>query len=127
MRGLKWLLKASGLAVVGLIVAPIGNDFLSPPCLSEAERCLFETERWRAGNRRQRARIVADLQSSKILVGKSRAEVSALLGPPDRDGWSDWSYYYAHGDHLMPIWDWVEWVWVEFDESGQVRKVELRD
>jgi hypothetical protein len=40
----------------------------------------FDSEKWKSGNARDRGKMVYDLRSSKILLGKTRREVDELLG-----------------------------------------------
>ena len=44
----------------------------------------FDNAKWKAASRSDRAILVADLIESKVLVGKSQAELIELLGPPDQ-------------------------------------------
>ena len=115
------------LLTFGVCVAvPVGNYLLY-------STRPFDADRWQRGDSRQRARMVADLRFSGILLGKSRNEVVELLGPPDREYGSGLEYDYIHGDLLsqlldLPFANWRQWVWIEFDEeSGQVQRVEMRD
>lgn len=54
----------------------------------------FSTEAWRAPDSREgewspRRAMVEDLLRRHPLVGMQRADVEALLGPPDHEPWSD--------------------------------------
>jgi len=127
MRASKWLFLGSPILIVACCIGvPIGNHLLY-------SRLSFEKEQWRTGDARQRARMVSDLLGSGALVGKSRAEVFALLGPPDREGASLWEYDYSYGDLLgntldLPFADWRYTMWIAFDEvAGLVRVVDTRD
>lgn len=127
MRALKWLLLAcTALLVGGCVAVPIGNRLLHSPR-------SFEAERWRNGDVRERARMAGDLRRSGLLLGKSRAEVLALLGRPDRESTSVWEYVFVHGDVLgdafrLPFSDWRELIWIEFDAAtDRVRAIDMRD
>jgi hypothetical protein len=122
-----WLLLVLVLfAVIGCIAVPVANHILYSPK-------TFDAENWRAGNPRQRARMVADLRWSGILPGKSRAEVIQLLGPPDRESARTLEYDYIHGSLVgdwleLPFANWREWLWIKFDAgSDRVSRLELRD
>ena len=71
-RRFRWRLGLF-LAVAGLAASACGN---SEP---------FRSAGWKAGDQRQRGRMVKDLVSSQVLVGKSKAMVADLLGPPDSE------------------------------------------
>ena len=43
----------------------------------------FNSERWIRGDIRVRGRMVRDLRSTRLLEGKTEAEVISLLGEPD--------------------------------------------
>ena len=127
MRAYKWLFLGLWILIVACCIGvPIGNHLLY-------SRQSFEKARWRTGDTRQRARMVGDLLASEVLQGKSRAEVSALLGPPDREGQSVWEYDYIYGNLLdytlgLPFSGWRYTMRIEFDEAvNLVRAVDTRD
>lgn len=43
----------------------------------------FDSAKWKNGDERAKGKMVYDLQSSKILIGKTQAEVIELLGRSD--------------------------------------------
>jgi len=45
----------------------------------------FDAATWRTGNLRTRGTMVRDLIDRELLIGKSRQEAVALLGPPDQE------------------------------------------
>lgn len=120
----RWLLGLV-LGVVGVVFALIILDqvFYS--------RRSFDRELWRAGDVHQRARMVVDIRISNLLVGKTRDEVSALLGTPDGELPNKWMYHWVTGSilgDLMPYSDWLQWMVVEFDvTTGRVLKVYSED
>ena len=57
--------------VIGLLVSGCSNS------------ATFDPEIWKHGNHRQRGKMVRELIRSEILVGKTKEEVTDLLGPPD--------------------------------------------
>ena len=70
--------------------------------------------------------MVGDLVRSEILVGKTRAEVIALLGTPDRDS-GTLEYDFVSGG-FFGFNDWRRCIQVRFDnENDRVRAVEFFD
>lgn len=43
----------------------------------------FDSAKWKRGDARTKGKMVYDLQKSKILIGKTKAEVAELLGKDD--------------------------------------------
>lgn len=84
----------------------------------------FDRDRWIAADlaKRTRADMVDDLVHRHRLVGRTRPEVVALLGPPtDTDKFDDWDMVYVLGpdsnygiDH--------EWLVLQLDGTGRVVK-----
>ena len=120
MRAWNRLLKSLAVLLVWWgITAFAENHLLDTPR-------SFESERWRAGDARQRSRMIADLRRIGVLVGKSQDEVSALLGQPDREGAVVWEYDYE--DRNLLLYQWRERMQVKFDEAtGRVRDVDVFD
>ncbi|MCI0462349.1 MAG: hypothetical protein L0Z62_35810 [Gemmataceae bacterium] len=105
------------LALGGTLTNEVANGLLY-------SQTPFDSERWRAGDKRQRARMIGDLHDQGILLGKSRAEVIELLGPPDSVSGRTVYYSYTHGDWLgdwlkLPYAGWSYVFWVGFDETSQ--------
>lgn len=53
----------------------------------------------------------------KSVIGKTKAEVKALYGPPDdTQGTTDWGYFnlVIHPDNGKPL----RYVWIAFDDDG---------
>lgn len=59
------------------------------------KRQPFVAESWRAGDSKLRGTMVPDLLDKNILIGRSAAEVTALLGPSDfaQDPYSRGAHY----------------------------------
>jgi hypothetical protein len=73
-----------------------------------------------------RYRIADGLELSGRLVGMTRAEVFALLGPPPAtDKWEDHGLVYVLGPERSWISIDYEWLLVDFDPAGRVSKVEV--
>lgn len=53
---------------------------------STPARVPFDAETWRQGTEAQRVAMIDDVYESKVLLGKTREELEALLGPPSRVG-----------------------------------------
>src|SRR5262245_58968875 len=130
MRAWKWLLLGFPLLLVLLVGGCIGIAIANRVLYSPRS---FDGEHWRAGDVRQRARMVTDLVGSGTLPGKSRAEVSALLGPPDRENSGVWEYDYVYGDLLgdaldLPFSGWLYSMRIAFDDAtGLVCHLDTRD
>lgn len=58
----------------------VGLDFDVPPA-------TFERTRWAAGAARDRIGMAKTLIRDRTLIGKTRPEVIALIGPPDMHDW----------------------------------------
>jgi hypothetical protein len=67
-------------------VVPVIGDYLLEPSFQPHERLAFTAEAWADATPGRRGSIVqAMLADHRQLRGKSRAEVIALLGKPDKD------------------------------------------
>ncbi len=128
MMWLKWSAVVTlALVVSGCIAVPVADHRLY-------SQRAFESDLWKPGDVRQRARMVVDLKRGGDLIGLDRAEVLDRLGPPDRDS-PPWrmEYDYVHGSVLgdfldLPFSNWHEWVIIDFDvATGRVKEVDLRD
>lgn len=88
----------------------------------------FEAERWRAGDARQRARMVGDLNRSGLLIDRTWAEVVALLGPGDQEYPGRLLEYELVRGGLLETFEWRERFWIRFDpDTGRVREVTFFD
>jgi hypothetical protein len=125
-------------AMLGIcvLVALLGFPFAAPAINNALySQKPFDSEAWKVGGLRQRARMAGDLVFSGILLGKSRGEVIDLLGPPD--GASDasaFAYRFIRGDvwddvtlDMRPFAAWHEHVQIEFDLDDHARFVQLQD
>jgi len=80
----RWIAYPVGLlaaSVVGLML--LSSDLES--FIQSINPSTFDSMAWRQGNIRARGTMVDDLTDRGRLVGKTREEVLAMLGPPDRD------------------------------------------
>ena len=115
-------LPLAGMVLCGLVGVALWIDHNYCP-----SDLAFDAARWRAGDAYQRGRMAPDLSHSKILKGKTRAEVVEMLGPPDEErigGWMKYEFYLGGSTYL----DWKEWLYVSFDESGEkVVEIEMID
>lgn len=117
----KWAVIILGpplLLVVGITALAVVDYALYSPR-------PFDTERWRAGDARQRKRMEGELYG--VLHGKTRAEVVELLGPPDRESFGKLEFKLVRGD-VLGFYEWQEWLWIGFDQdTGRVNEVTFFD
>jgi hypothetical protein len=74
---------ATGLAIIAMLaVIPFALAWYESSPISWP-RESFDSARWRSSPHEQRYRQFRDLQDKHHLVGLTRGEVEALLGPPD--------------------------------------------
>jgi len=67
--------------------------------------------------------MVRDLQRRHSLVGKSKSDVLALLGPPTpTDKWGNYDIVYVLGPDLIDYY----WLLIRLDEQGIVAHLEVR-
>ena len=52
----------------------------------------FDSSEWKAGDPSARGAMAQDLMDRKLLIGKSRTDIEALLGKPDKHD-ADWYGY----------------------------------
>jgi len=74
----------------------------------------------------QRLRMADGLLKSKILLGKSKAEIEAMLGPPtttEKFGDSDLVYWLGPERGFISIDS--EWLALYFDQAGSVRDARI--
>ena len=121
-----WYVGLFLLAYSGCLAIPLGDELLYS---SKA----FDSQAWRAGDVRQRARMVEELRWSGTLIGRTRQEVLELLGPPNSQSAAAMAYLYIHGNVLgdwldLPFSNWSELLVVEFDPvSGRASEVQTQD
>ncbi len=121
-----WYVGLFLLASSGCLAIPLSHALLYS---SNA----FDVQAWRAGDVRQRARMVDELRRSSTLIGRTRQEVLELLGPPNSQSAAAMAYLYIHGNGLgdwlgLPFSSWSELLVVEFDPvSGRVSAVQTQD
>jgi hypothetical protein len=139
LRVVAWLVGVAAvlaaLATMGLVIS--GAYIASPP----REKVPFDSAQWKAARHwdyqkgsNPRAAMVLSLRAGRLLQGKTRTEVEALLGPPEGvDGRmpdelrvprdvaavaAQWDYEigYAAMDY--------DFLAVQFDRKGHVRRVD---
>jgi hypothetical protein len=118
----KWAVITLGppiLLVAGITAVAVADRALYSPR-------PFDAERWRASDPRQRMRMAGDVH--RVLVGKTWAEATALLGPPDREATGlQMEFRLVRGD-VLGWYDWHEWLLVRFDRgTGRVGEVTFFD
>ncbi len=94
------LLKTPAIVIAIVVVGAgllLGGLFVYVTDFSY-KRQPFAAEAWRAGDAKLRGTMVPDLLDKHILIGHSRAEVTALLGPPDftKDPYFHGAYYITY-------------------------------
>lgn len=118
MRPPKGLVAA--VAAAGVVVA----TFLVWVLLSTKPKILwprekFNSQLWLASPAEQRYRFVKDLLDDNRLAGRSRTEVTELLGPPTIEyGGRFMTYTVAHPADIALTLDSVYFVRIEFDPQG---------
>ena len=80
----------------------------------------FDAQRWAAGLGDDRCEMVDDLRDRVGLEGRSRQEVTALVGPPEPDGHSQDHYHLCPS--FMDIWI-LEIQW----DNDRVASTRVRD
>jgi hypothetical protein len=116
---------AAALALVGIAtVVGISSVWWFPALENRDHRLPFESTTWKANSRNAgpawptRLRMADHLLSGGVLRGKTRAEVTSLLGPPDSSGTAEIGYY------LGPERGWIridsELLSVRFGPDGRV-------
>jgi hypothetical protein len=87
----------------------------------------FVPEEWSRGDFGLRGEMARDLIASRVLNGKTHAEVEALLGPPDRTRTNELIYTVDIG-YLLVRSPWKYTVCISFDEAQNVvRNAQLKD
>jgi len=104
-----------GVLIMAILAIPIADHWLYSPK-------PFVANQWRAGDSRQRARMVADLQRRRVLAGKTREEVVEMLGTPDAESPRTVEYTFIYGklvdDSLgLPFSGWPYRLQIGFDET----------
>lgn len=103
-------LYAAVVAGVGWVLRPVGQSFDSI--------AWKDDERIRRGDR---LKMADDILSRRMLSGKSRSDVVAMLGQPPRTGYfSDWNLVYWLGAERGYMGIDSEWLVVRLDASQRV-------
>ena len=85
----------------------------------------FNSEVWLKGDQRVRGQMASSLKDNRILEGKSRSEVIAMLGKPDGE-YSEVVTYQVDLGHKFGSSPWLYQLNVAFEDSKAVR-VSLTD
>jgi hypothetical protein len=110
-----------GLIVLAVLAVLIGATTRS--CWAPRESIPFDSNAWKAdvaaaGGASRRLAMLDDLIAGDLLVGRSRADVAAILGPPDEEDWSP-TYPFPGWDlGVPPGWEDSTGLMVEFDDKG---------
>jgi hypothetical protein len=116
--GSRWGCLLSGIGVI--VVVLIGAAFIT----GHLPVRLFNTDGWKQVERSDdyaRLRMVEHLMASGRLDGLTRAQVIAMLGPPDDTNYfSEWDMVYWLGpERSLASLD-PEWLVIRFGPSGTV-------
>lgn len=79
----------------------------------------FDQQRWQLGEKHDRHAMADRLVSTGELIGQTRAQIEAKLGPPTpTNKWADWDLIYVLGRERgwMPIDS--EWLVIRLDAAG---------
>ncbi len=91
-------------------------------CSPDTKTVKFSTEKWKSGSQLERGNMVTDLVESNILIGKSKIEVTKLLGIPKDSSKTNYLYLVDFG-YMTPF-----YLDIEFDfTTKKVQKVILND
>lgn len=110
--------RVAGLvAIFAVLAAGCARNDLQEGGRAVVVHIPFDSGAWKADAPGVRAKMAQDLLDRRLLVGKSPAEVKALLGEPDQDGTGFLGYfvYPGAGNVRVPAYA----VRVEFDARGQ--------
>lgn len=125
--------RRSYMLVVGATVGTAGLiacallGFLDP-FVERAASHPFDPKLWQTGSLRQRGRMARDLESSEKLIGLSRDEVLALLGPPDRDDGPASVAYTVDIGYKFGFEPWTYCLTIRFGKTdARVKEVVLHD
>ena len=120
--------------VVTLLASPyvvLGGTLVWRSLSERAARRAFEPVAWRSPARiasrdPMRLRMVDDLLARRLLDGRTRDEVRALLGPADSTPYfRDWDFVYWLGPERGYLSIDSEWLGVRFDADGRVLETRL--
>lgn len=91
------------------------------------QQTVFDSSEWKRGDERERGKMIDDLISRSILIGKDREEVTAILGPPDKQGDELIAYTVDMGQRFWFNSPWYYDLYVSFDSTGTVQTVGYTD
>ena len=86
----------------------------------------FDAEAWQAGSVRERGRMALDLERSRRLLGRTRAEVVSLLGQPEGNHPTEMRYMVDLG-YRFGFESWLYSVTVQFGDDGRVKHAFVHD
>lgn len=81
----------------------------------------FDSAKWKSGDARAKGKMSYDLQNSKVLIGKTKAEVDELLGKDDYPSLNS-RVYEINTNVPTDI-----YFSVHFDETAQVSSTDIGD
>jgi len=110
----KYFSKAASCLVIGFF--GMGVLFLS--FRSDFKEKPFEPKAWKEGGHRLRGEMAADLERSKLLLGKTKAEVLDLLGKSPGTNEAVWGYPLDSGHSFGLRWQYQ--IYIYFDTNNNV-------
>jgi hypothetical protein len=112
----RWCPLGVALAAAAVLAVSLGGDRCAGPA-------PFDPAAWRKGSPAERGRMARSLCEGRFVTGRTRGEVLALLGEPDRDFGSLIEYDI---DPPAPV-PREEWVHIGFDKTtGRVREAKVQ-
>ena len=114
--------------VVSFALLVIAGAFMiaGPGVMERLRRTDFKSSSWIEGSPSDRARLVNDLVDSELLIGLTREQVSALLGPADFPVNEGIGYTIDRG-HTFGSTPWMYTLSIRFDETGRVEEAWVHD
>ncbi len=79
------LLLTSAVAVTAAVALVVALSMDARYVVESFSPAQFDAEAWRAADERSRGSMVRDLIKRGLLIGRSRQDAVALLGPPDHE------------------------------------------
>jgi hypothetical protein len=119
---------AAGVALLlFLAIGLYGTWFLASNAPVKVVPRTFSASEWHTADSLLRGQMVNDLISSRVLVGKSRSEVTELLGPANNDWDLVWNYSQIDVGQRFFGRPWYYHMRVRFNQNGIVEEADLLD